>query len=60
MMIRVIIAKEDEKGKKIFLFGGDDSTSCLEDVMKIATGEETFMTHCKDENELFNKLAMIK
>lgn len=59
-MVRVIIVKEDEKGKKIFLFGGQDSTSCIEDVMRITSNEETLVAHFKDENELFNKLAMIR
>lgn len=59
-MVRVIIVKEDEKGKKIFLFGGQDSTSCIEDVMRITSDEETLIAHFKDENELFNKLAMVR
>lgn len=59
-MVRVVIVKEDEKGKRLFLFGGQDSTSCIEDVMRITSDKETLIAHFKDENELFNKLAMVR
>ena len=59
-MVRVVIVKEDEKGKRLFLFGGQDSTSCIEDVMRITSDKETLIAHFKDENELFNKLALFK
>lgn len=59
-MVRVVIVREDENGKRIWLFGGKDSSSCIEDVMKITSDEETLIAHFKDENELFNKLALFK
>lgn len=58
MMNRVLIAHEDNNGKKIlFLFGGDSSNDCLLDIQEFIKSEDVMVKHYKNENELFNCLA---
>lgn len=57
-MNRVLIAHEDNNGKKIlFLFGGDSSNECLQDIQEFMKCEKILVKHCKNENDLFDCLA---
>lgn len=58
MMNRVLIAHEDNNGKKIlFLFGSDSSNDCLQDIQEFMKCEKILVKHCKNENDLFDCLA---
>lgn len=59
-MIRVIIIKETCNKKLMFLFGGTNGKSCIEEIRKFVEHDDITAVHFKNENELFEKLALIK
>lgn len=46
-MTRVIIIREDENGKAIYLYGGESSSKCLKEVFDIVGRDETKIYHQK-------------
>lgn len=59
-MIRVIIIKGTCNKKQMFLFGGTNGKSCIEEIQKFLEHDDIAAVHFKNENELFEKLALIK
>ncbi len=57
-MTRVIIIREDENGKAIYLYGGESSTKCLKEVFDIVGRDETKIYHSKDKNNVFDSLKL--
>lgn len=44
----------------MFLFGGTNGKSCIEEIQKFLEHDDIAAVHFKNENELFEKLALIK
>lgn len=55
-----MIIKETYNEKRMFLFGGTNSKSCIEEIQKFVEHNDITTVHFKNENELFEKLALIK
>lgn len=60
MMIRVMIIKETYNEKIMFLFGGTNSKSCIEEIQKFVEHNDITTVHFKNENELFEKFSLVK
>lgn len=59
-MIRVMVIKEDEKGKAVFLYGGDSIQENLQDLLNFYKSPDEVKTlHCKNPTELLEKVGLI-
>lgn len=57
-MTRVIIVRENENGKAIYLYGGESSSKCLKEVFDIVGKDETQIYHSKDKSNVFDTLKL--
>lgn len=57
-MTRIIIVRENENGKAIYLYGGESRLKCLKEVFDIVGRDDVMMYHSKDENNIFDTLKL--
>lgn len=57
-MTRIIIVRETENGKAVYLYGGDNRLKCLKDIFDVVEHGDTMMYHSNDRNNILDNLKL--